>query len=201
MAKQQDNLTGFYKAALRRKAMKFLDKQPVIFETHGGLGELYTQCYQSVPRGYVVEKQEAKATVLSEQRPGWYVYQGEAEDAIAVGVGGTEEINFLDVDPYGSPWPVLELWFALSRERAGRLIVVANDGLLQKIRIGGAASCKDTAEYASEYGSVASRKYLEICKKKLQKIAPEAGYDLTHFEGYHCGRGKSMTHYLAVLDK
>lgn len=195
---QKDNSTFRQKAALRRRALGWID-DPLVLETHAGSGKLYRACYSDLPFGVAVERDERKTDLLAEQRPAWAVYQGDSESALAAGLAADWPISFLDLDPYGEPWPVLDAFFESERERPARLVVVVNDGLRQKLAIA-AWDVESMRGVVERYGnkSVYAR-YLDVARELMIEKAAGAGYRLDRFEGYYCGHGQQMTHYAAVL--
>lgn len=200
MAKQKDNSTFARKVSLRRLMLEQV-AQPVVMETHGGYGRLYLQVYPNLQQGIVFEKDEHKAGVLAEQRPTWAVYQGDCVAALKVGVGAHRIINVLDIDPYGEPWSVMDAFFTSDRPRANTLYLVVNDGLRNKLKLGGAWSMDQMAAVVERYGNNLYHRYLDVCQELVQQKAAQAGYGLSRFAGYYCGTDALMTHYLAVLTR
>ena len=195
---KRDNSTFPFKRALRTKALAWIDS-PVVMETHGGYGKLFDACYAHVERGIVFEKDERKADFLAEQRPTWAVYQADCVNALSEGAGAHLLVNVLDLDPYGEPWPVLDAWFASDRPRAAHLLVVVNDGLRQKIRLGGAWSVHSLADAVRQFGNNLHGVYLEVARYLMESKAAQAGYTLDRFVGYYCGFQDQMTHYAGLL--
>jgi len=201
LTSKKDNSTFRLKAQLRSKALRELE-QPVILETHGGYGKLFDQCYRSVPAGVVFEKHPAKAAYLARQRPTWAVYEADCIRALADGVGSHLEVNFLDLDPYGEPWPAIDAFFTSDRPFPVRLIVVVNDGLRCKIRTGEGWAAKSLAEAVESRGNAALHgEYLSICCEMLERKAERQGYHLKRWAGYYCGFQSHMTHYAAMFEK
>ena len=196
---QKDNSTYRQKVALRRKAVRMLDA-PVVMETHGGKGVLFDACYSHLSDGVVFEKNPEKTSVLARQRPTWAVYEGDCVTCIAEGAGAHLPVNLLDLDPYGEPWPALDAFFQSERPRPGRLVVVVNDGLRQKLQIA-AWDVGSMRGMVAKYGNKLAAHYLDVCAELLQEKAAQAGYRLDRFAGYYCGLSKHMTHYLAVLNR
>jgi hypothetical protein len=163
---KKDNSTFRQKAALRRKALGWI-AEPLVLETHAGSGKLWRACYSGLRFGVALERDDQKAELLAGQRPGWAVYQCESAGALAAGVAGDWPISFLDLDPYGAPWPVLDAWFESERERAAELVVVVNDGLRQKLAIGAwdVASMRGAVERYGNKGVHA--RYLEVARELL----------------------------------
>jgi len=196
---QKDNSTFSKKLSLRRSALKEVEN-PVIMETHGGNGKLFERCYASFLRGIVFEKDSNKANLLSEQRPTWSVYEGDCISALESGIGTHLDINFLDIDPYGSPWDVIDAFFSCSRNLPDTLHIVVNDGLRQKVQIN-SSTVKQLAPIVQKYGEKIYSNYLEVCQILMDEKASKADYNLTRWHGYYCGYGSNMTHYWAVLEK
>ena len=194
---QRDNSTLALKISLRRNLLKEIES-PVVMETHGGNGVLWRRCYDSVPDGVVFEKDAKKADILGKQRPCWAVYEADCISAISDGVGGHLDINFVDFDPYGEPWPAIDAFFESERPRPDRLAVVVNDGLRGTLKIG-AWSVKSMTEAVERYGNSIYHDYLKICQELLQQKAAQRGYKLTRWAGYYCGHAKEITHYGAVF--
>lgn len=174
---------------------------PVVMETHGGAGVLYRACYSHVSCGVVFEKNADKADILARQRPTWAVYEADCEKSLSAGVGAHLEINVLDIDPYGEPWPTIEAFFTSERPRANRLWIVVNDGLRHKIRLTGGWSVDSMRAAVARFGNNIDRIYLDVCTWLLAEHAKAAGYALRRFQGYYCGAGDQMTHYAALLEQ
>lgn len=196
---QKDNSTYKEKVAIRRVALGYTDR-PVILETHGGTGQIYKRVYSGFERGLVFEKDEAKAGVLAAQRPTWLVYEADCVAGLKAGVGKRLPINYVDIDPYGDPWPIVDAFLESDRERGDRLAIVVNDGSRQKVRLSGGWVCASLELAIMKFGNGLHDNYLDICRWLMEQKAAQAGYKLSRFHGYHCGHGKQMTHYLAILE-
>jgi len=197
---QKDNSTLALKVSLRRLMLEHVEA-PVVMETHGGLGKVWEKCYQDISAGVVFEKDPEKSAKLGMQRPTWAVYEAECEEAIRAGAGSHLAVNVLDCDPYGEPWPVIEAFFQSERPRPDRLAVVVNDGLRQKVRLGGAWSVNSLKAVVWRRGNDLFSTYLDVCKELITEKAAGAGYRLDRFTGYYCGHLGSMTHYLAMFQR
>jgi hypothetical protein len=197
---QKDNSTFQQKAALRRAVLAEV-KEPIVMETHGGIGAVYRACYSRVTHGIVFETNERKAGVLAGQRPTWSVYQSDCTKALAAGAGAHLEVNVLDLDPYGEPWPTVAAFFGSERPRASSLWIVVNDGLRQKVRMGGAGKVGSLQKMVQKYGNNLHDIYLDICKELLSDHAKAAGYAIRRFRGYYTGHAQQMTHYAALLEQ
>jgi hypothetical protein len=195
---RKDNSTFDLKVRLRRHALREV-ATPVVMETHGGRGRIGDACYQDVEAGVVFEKDPAKVDLLARKRPTWAVYECDCETAIQHGAGAHLEVNFLDLDPYGDHWPVLDAFFTSDRPRAATLQVLVNDGLRQKVKLGCAWNSASMSTVVLRRGNDLYPVYLEVCKELLQEKAALAGYRLDGFQGYYCGHLGQMTHYWARL--
>lgn len=198
----QDNSTFPLKVKLRRRALKQLAEEPVVIETHAGFGRLYSRCYKHVVRGVAFEIKAERTGALALQRPTWAIYEGDCIPALAAGIGSHLTANFIDIDPYGEPWPTIDALFSSKRTWPQRLVVVVNDGLRHKVRIGAGWKVKSLRAAIERHGNAhANDHYLEICRELMAEKAGQAGYELVRWSGYHCGRMQMMTHYAAVFER
>ena len=171
-------------------------------ETHGGYGKIFLKCYSHLPVGVVFEKLSEKTAVLAQQRPGWSVYEADCETAIAAGVGAHLPVNFLDLDPYGEPWPILDAFLTSERPKPERLVVVVNDGLRQKCKMNGAWTVRSMQTAVDRLGNaVLYERYLDVCRDLVKEKAAKVGYALRRWTGYYCGFANQMTHYAALLER
>lgn len=198
---KKDNSTYWQKVKLRRSALSKIET-PIVMETNGGLGKLYEAVYSKVQQGIVFEKQSAKVDVLAKQRPRWSVYEGDCIAALSAGIGAHLEINLLDIDPYGSPWPIVDGFFASVRPRARTLHIVVNDGMRMDLQVSRGFGRPQVKSLVDRFGAGGHlfTNYLDCCQILLSEKVSQAGYDLTHWHGYYCGPTKCMTHYWAVLE-
>lgn len=198
---KKDNSTIDRKVRLRARTLMLIER-PVIMETHGGFGRIYQRCYRHVSAGVVLERDPAKAAALALQRPTWSVYECVTETALADGAGGHLEVNYLDLDPYGEPWPTLDAFFGSRRPFPPKLAIVVNDGLRQKLRMNGGWTVASLQAVVQRIGNNGLyQQYLEICREMLSEKAGRAGYELRKWTGYYCGHAEQMTHYAAVFEK
>ena len=198
---QKDNSTYRLKVKLRKNALGFLDA-PVVMETHGGYGAVFQECYSRLPNGVVFEKDPIKADALSRQRLTWAVYECDCVGAIRAGVGAHLPVDFYDVDPYGSPWPVIDAILSVKRDWPRRIVFAVNDGLRQKVKMNGGWDVESLQDAVARYGaSKMYARYLEVCREMLAEKVSQCGYTLTHWGGYYCGYADQMTHYAAVCDR
>ena len=199
MAKK-DNSTWRHKVRLRRELIETV-ADPVVMETHGGWGKLYKEVWYRAGRGIVLEKNEEKAEVLSRQRPTWAVYCADSEKAIAGGVGAHLPCNIFDVDPYGSPFATIQAILKSERKLPDTVHLVVNDGLRQKVQLGGAYHVECLKGIVADYGNDLYGVYLDVAKEMVRRIAKTAGFSLAAWRGYYCGFGHNMTHYHALLNR
>lgn len=196
---QKDNTTLGLKVALRRNLLAELPGPVFVVETHGGVGHVWERCYRDLD-GTVFEKDAGKAAVLAKQRPTWAVYEGDCVPALRAGVGFHRTPGLLDVDPYGEPWPVFDAFFAGGRDWPPVLGVAVNDGMIQKIKLGGGWDVASLADIVARIGATAVKAdYLGACRLLLEEKAGQVGYTLARWAGYYCGTNGQMTHYGAVL--
>ena len=137
------------KISLRRNLLKET-VNPVVMETHGGYGKIFELCYAQLQEGVVFEKDPEKAGYLALQRPTWAVYEADCEKAIRGRIGSHLPVNFLDLDPYGSPWEILNAFFENWPEFPERLAIAVNDGLRQKCKMNGAWTVGVLAEKVAQ---------------------------------------------------
>lgn len=143
-----------------------------------------------------------KVEVLARQRPTWAVYQGKSEASLEVGIGGHLLVNFLDVDPFGEPWPTIEAFFNSERPRAQTLALAVNDGLRQKLRLQAGWHVRSMRQAIEKWGNAGLfDRYTEVCRWKVEQIAARQDYALTHWAAYYCGDQGDMTHYGAILER
>ena len=198
---KKDNSTFLLKVSLRHNVLKEIEN-PIVMETHGGYGHIGARCYFGLPEGVVFEKDAAKSAALAQQRPAWAVYECDCIAAIHAGVGAHLPVNFLDLDPYGEPWPVLDAFFGSERRFPRRLAIAVNDGLRLKLKTGTAWATHSLQEAVQRFGNAAIYpRYLDVCRWLLAKKAGQRGYSLTRWAGYYCGHAEQMTHYAAVLER
>lgn len=137
MSNKKDNSTLARKVALRIAAVKRMAPGAPVLETHGGYGRLFERCYGD-RRGVVFEKDRRKAAHLARQRPDWRVYEGDCLKPLSAGVGADMAFGLIDLDPYGSPFDVMQAIFQGERRAfAPTVQLVVNDGLRQKVGVGG----------------------------------------------------------------
>lgn len=204
MITKHDNITLSQKVMLRHTALRYLrDATPVICETHGGRGDVWSAVYTHVAEGVVFETDPDKSLLLAVQRPAWSVYEADVVMALTAGAGRHLTFNYLDVDPYGSSWETLEAFFSSPRPFAPRMVVVVNDGLGFRARGGRAWQTERLAPFVLRYGNhTVWREYpTRICRELMAQMAALGGYAMRTFESYATGNADKMVHMLAVLER
>ena len=199
--KQKDHTTLDLKCSLRRNLLEYIET-PVVMETHGGQGEIFKRCYKDFTRGVVFEKNKEKAYYLARQRPTWSVYECDCLVALKYSVGKHLPVNFLDLDPYGQPWPIIERFFSGKYGFQPRMALAVNDGLRLRLRVSGSHRVDSLKKIELKYGSdVIHDNYLAICKELVAEKVALAGYKIKQWAGYYTGNAKQMSHYGAILEK
>lgn len=163
---------------------------------------MFARCYRDIDRGFVFEKDKRKAATLAAQRSTWAVYCVDCIHAMQQGVGFRFSPNLIDIDPYGESWPVIDAALHGMRKFPSRLVLVVNDGLRQKLKMGGGWDVHSMAEAVKHFGqSSLYESYLDVCAWLVKEKAHRAGYQVTRWAAYHCGFQNNMTHFAAVLDR
>jgi len=197
---KKDNSTLKRKVSLRKKLLKEIDN-PIICETHGGKGQVWERCYKDFKTGVVFEKKEDKSAILAAQRPTWAVYESDCIIGMLGGIQDLFKINFLDIDPYGDPWPVIDAFFTGQKEKIKPLVIAVNDGLRLGVKMNIAWTYGSLKKYVEKYGNQSIYKnYVDICQEMLEEKASDHGYEMRLWAGYYCGKNKQMTHYGCVLN-
>lgn len=133
--------------------------------------------------------------------PTWAVYEGDAPRLLSAGAGAHVPVNFVDMDPYGSPWDAVDAFFSSNRPWPQRLVFAVNDGMRQKLQISGGWDVKCLQTVVRRHGSRLYHIYLEVRRELMEEKSAQRGYSLGGWAGYYCGHNNGMTHYVAVLDK
>lgn len=199
MSVKKDNSTIKRKLQLRFNALEEI-KEPVVMETHGGFGRVWEKCYSSIARGIVFETDKVKSGILAKQRPSWSVYESDCEQAIRAGAGNHLAVNFIDVDPYGDPWPIINAFFDSERIFPEKIVIVVNDGLRMLAKRNGSWNCDTLEKAVLKYGNNnVFKNYKEICADFMKDAAAKRKYSISRWTSYYCGNANNMTHYAAVL--
>lgn len=153
-----------------------------------------------IGQGVVMEKDPEKCKTLAIQRPSWSVYECDCVAALTGGVGSHLPVNFLDVDPYGEPWPVIDAFFASDRLFPDTLAIAVNDGGLQFVKRGHGWKMPSIADRISKMGnSQAYDLYLDICQDSLKEKASHRGYTMARWAGYKAT--PDVAHYAAIFNR
>lgn len=198
----KDNAGFIRKRQIRVNLLREIQGTPLVLETHAGAGKLYRHCYLDVPFGVAIDRSSEKASLLAHQRPTWAVYEADSERALREGLGARWAVNFVDVDPWGDPWPTLAAFFESTREIAPRLVVCVTDGLRQSAKMGISWKVGSLKGQVERRGNAAIHSdYLGVCEELLGELARRAGFKLARWTGYYTGHAQQMTHYGAVLTR
>jgi hypothetical protein len=144
----------------------------------------------------VFEKDGEKISYLAKQRPEWAIYEGDSLPFIPAAFEAFPQINLVDIDPYGDPWPFIAE--VIRSAKVKNLALVVNDGLRQKL-VMGAWDVASVQEAVMHFGNKLADNYIDVIGWLLNKKATEAGYRLNRFTAYYTGFNKQMTHYAALL--
>jgi hypothetical protein len=199
--KKKDNAGLREKLAMRRLALAELAVEPVVMETHAGFGVIWRHLYRHLPRGAAFDSARGKADILAAQRPTWSVYEGDVTASLVAGAASHLTINLIDLDPYGDPWPTLDAFLTSPRPRSEVLIVVVNDGLRIKTKLGTSWTAKTLGPIVRRFGNNLYPRYLEACGLMMRQRAEAAGYRLAKFHGHYGGFAGQMTHYFARMER
>lgn len=197
---KKDNSTIAQKLAIRQAALARLKKPGPVLETHGGNGRLFERLYHAMP-GVVCEKDPTKACALARQRPAWRVYECDCAAALADGLARDVPFCLVDVDPYGSPFEVIEALFATPRAWAPEVQLVVNDGLRHKAKLGSAWQAHVLRGAVKKHGNDLYPIYLRVAREMVEGLVARSGFSVAQWTGYHCGHNGDMTHYLATLTR
>lgn len=200
MSPKKDNSTIVQKIGLRRRALSSVRGKIHVLETHGGNGRIGERIYDGI-EGVVIEKDAEKAGHLAMNRPTWRVYQGDCVKALAAGLADDVGFNYIDIDPYGSPFPVLRSIFQHPRCLAQEIQVVVNDGLRQKVKLGGAWNVADLESVVARFGNDLYPHYIDVAKMLIDEIVDFSGYTVAGWTAYYTGHHGDMTHYWARLTR
>lgn len=196
-SKVNDNATRRPKAQLRAKSLLQLAQRgitPIVLETHGGWGHMYADCYTHIAQGLVCEKNPQKAEKLMRQRGHkWGVFETDVNKALAAGLGNHLEVNFLDVDPYGDPWPTIDAFLESERTLPPVLMIAVNDGLRFLAQRQRGWTSKTLEPIVRKYGNSALyERWHDICKEMFAERAQNAGYRV---EGWTCYSPERSDYY------
>lgn len=199
MAKK-DNGSLLPKVALREQLLKEIPS-PVVMETNGGYGALFKRLYSGF-RGVVFESNPKKAEALAEQRPTWTVYEADCEKALEIGAGFHLPVNFVDVDPYGEPWGILEALLSNAAKLPDLWGLAVNDGLKRYLMLGRAWKSLVVKPFVRRLGNEGVvAEYPTICREIMSDMMRVAGFEIVKWTVHSCGHGGQMTHYGAILER
>ena len=196
--KKVDNSVHLEKSRFRQQMMKRMDVEPIILETHGGAGIMFEHCYKFVKQGVVIEMDGKKAEGLVGQRPNWSVYEGDSTQVLKAGAGAHLPINYIDADPYGAAFNVIEAFFKTDRPHPEKISLVVHDGLVIRLSRFGGWDLPVLRQFVPRFGDAGlAENYLTICKEIVESYANPIGYDVANFGGIRSNNGH--THFFAEL--
>lgn len=199
---KKDNDSFDEKVRYRRRALRLLNIPPIVLEAYGGWGKLNRACYLDLPSGVILERDPRKTEILSQLRPSWAVYEGDTVNMLASGVGREWPISYLDLDPYGEPWPALEAFFISERLWAPQMVVVVHDGLRNTLMLGKAWKVESLKSVVQQHGNkYIGEHYIDVCRELLGTRAAMAGYTIDRWWATYGGFNKQSTHWFAVLNR
>lgn len=197
----RDNSTFMLKIRLRRKLILEVD-EPIILESHGGMGAIYQALYSRYEKGVVLDIKKEAVEHLAAQRPTWATYQGDSERALWLGAGSHLECNYFDIDPYGEPWPTIHALFSSRRPWPDRIVFAVTDGLRGRLQMNLAWKHEHLAKYVEEFTNEGIyHNYLEVAERLMTDYAQERGYRMAQWIGYYCGTLDHISHYGVVFEK
>lgn len=195
---KKDNAGIQEKLRCRRAALAALGASGPVLETHAGFGVIGGKLYGS--DGVAIEKDRGKAEALAAERATWRVYCGDSARALRDGLAAEVPFSFIDLDPYGEPWPTIEAFLSHRRSVAPRFAFAVNDGLRQKIKITGGWDVGSLVAACECFGSGFYRNYLEVAEWNLRRLCHAAGVEVAEFRGFYGGFLGQMSHYYAVVN-
>lgn len=194
------------KVRLRSAALAALPDPPIILETHAGEGAIFLQCYSHIRRGWAFEKEGDLVEHATRQREGWFCYKGEAEKILAE-ADDYFNANFIDIDPYGSPWPTFEALFLPGRLNHPTIMLCVHDGSRRFLSLGGSGANDQRwrkgilADLAKEFGDSAWRRYGDLAMVGLSRLIKPCGYTIDQWAYSNTGHDNHSTHYWATLKR
>lgn len=195
---KKDNSTLNRNLALRRRALALIGASDHVLETHGGWGRVGERLYMG-HSGTVVEKDAKKSAHLSATRPRWRCYQADSEKVLRAGLCSDTPFALVDIDPYGSPFDVIDALFSSPRQWPESVQLVVNDGMRQKVKLGGAWHVGVLREAVDRRGNDLYPIYLDVVRELIATSVLRAGFSVAGWVGYYTGHGNNMTHYWANL--
>jgi len=198
---KKDNKGIIQKVRLRQLVLNEI-QNPVVMETNAGFGHIFTECYQGIPVGVAFETDMEKCNALVMQRPSWAVYQNRCEPALESGCGFHVPVNFVDVDPYGDPWPIIDALLCNASKLPDRWGLAVNDGLKRYLMMGRGWKSASVGQWVAKVGNDhAHGQYLEIVRVMLTEKLAALGMEIKLWNIHSAGHGGQMTHYGAVIER
>ncbi len=186
------------KISIRRALLNQINIDYVV-EFYGGKGLMYAHFWHKLP-GMVFERNPLLVSQLALERPDWQIYECDTIKALQGGVASTIPGNILclDCDPFGSPWPAIDTFFANLKSRHRHIAIVATDGSIQKIMLTGGWDFYGWEPFVQKYGNKLYGKFLLYSKERLAILLESQGYHMTWWQGYY-GHTKKIAFYVQRL--
>lgn len=177
---QKDNQSSEVKVRMRRRLVQRmrLSSADRILEGFAGEGEMWRRVWCDF-RGATIDRDEDKARLAAERRRGWAVYCGDTIRALRAGWMGHEAFRVVDLDAYGSPWPVLRAWFQGERTRAPETAILLTDGYGIHAAISSPCGVLFPERKQGERRDVSPAEYLAQVDQRIGTWAGEAGLEVT----------------------
>ena len=119
------------------------------------------------------------------------------------GVASHLDINFVDFDPYGAAWTVIEAFFESQRPRADRNSSSwYMTGVRSSLKRYGGARIGFFSRIVEQIGEIELyQNYLSVCEEQLFEIVAKAGYKTQAFGGFYSRADSDQTHFFAELQR
>lgn len=180
--KPRDNSHLDSKIELRKSALAWLDiDDPLVLETCGGTGVLFSHLYTNYQPGAVIEKRRDLAPLLRIQRPRWRVYIADSASALGQGLLSHLKFDLVDVDPHGRPWVIIDRFLASKRLFPDRFVIVWTDGAFFNSRIQRGFHKNERKIYRSQ------EEYVEIKSAQLRLTGYSVDTDIVRSGNIYYG--------------
>jgi len=165
------------------------------------MGRAFDRVWHHARSGVVFEESETLSASLARARPHWSVYQGDAVRALAGGFAKDRPFDVVDVDVEGRALAMLDALFRPGRTFAPVVQVVVRDaGRLKAANTKGIALARVT-QIIGRHGGRLADVYLQAMRECIEAFGAARGYQLTFFDGWHCGNRNALSDYWATLKK
>lgn len=193
-----DNSSLEFKSKQRREVCETIGRPPVVLEAYGEFGIVFGRAYREFDAwGVTLDKDQKKVHHLAVQRPNWIVCRGDSARLIEAGLCGWMPFDILDVDAWGSPWPVVLGFFKSERAIKSPLWIVATDGSPYHLSLTG--HVKVLQGLTEKYGEKQVRqKYPAIARELLETESSRNGWVVADWKYTQI---KKLAHWTARLER